>query len=344
MRCFGKVARDIPTHKRNKTNPMRRIATFFGSPRTQSSPNDLYSLLRNSATLETDQITAELLLTQGDQVHRVEKDSVLVHIRESDDNRLTIYVPRDERSQEVCFNSKLPRSLCEWLMTDPVTQIAEPMLPHAVNAVQSVLNAKPFALDDILNEHGIGEISIANVDDAYNAREPGSTTEIVPVRPGASLVGSETSEESVIRPPDTPPRRPTPPHDWLSIDEDEDSFIMATPLSSVASPTHGLGNIAAQSQYAPARPLLRLMPQVYRNPTETDRDTYARLLQKIVRAARSSDFPSKGPFNMADMRAALPGTPDQDDDDSGETYRIRSSSQIERDKQIGAAGELFVSA
>jgi len=304
---------------------MSRIATFFGSPRTQSNPNDLYSLLRNSKTLETDHITAELLLTQGNQVHRVEKDSVLVHIREADNDHLTIYVPRDERSQEVCFNSKLPRSLCEWLMTDPVTQIAEPIPPQAVNAVQSVLNAKPFALDDILNEQGIGEISIPNVDDAYNARQP-------------------NSEESVIRPPETPRRRPTTPHERYSSNEDEDSFIMATPLSSVASPSPGLGNIAAQSQYAPVRPLLRSVPQPYSHPTETDRDTYTRLLQKVVRSARSSAFPAEGPFNMADMHSALPGTPDQGDGPAGETYRIRSSSQIERDKQIGAAGELFVSA
>ena len=47
---------------------------------------------------------------------------------------------------------------------------------------------------------------------------------------------------------------------------------------------------------------------------------------------------------MADMHSALPGTPDQGDGPAGEMYRIRSSSQIERDKQIGAAGELFVSA
>ena len=114
--------------------------------------------------METDRITAELLLTQENHVHRIKRDSVLVHIREAD-GELTVYVPRDERSQEVYFNSKLPKSLYEWLITNPTTQITERIPAQVLTAVQSVLNAKPFTLEDILNQHGIGEVNIPNIDD-----------------------------------------------------------------------------------------------------------------------------------------------------------------------------------
>lgn len=133
-------------------------------------------------------------------------------------------------------------------MTDPVTQIAETIPPQAVNAVQSVLNAKPFALDDILNKQGMGEISIPNVDDAYNARQSSSTTELVRVRPAASPAVLDRREEFEIPPPEKPIPRATAPHERRSSSEDENNFIMATPLSSVASPSPGLGNIAAQSR------------------------------------------------------------------------------------------------
>ena len=135
----------------------------YNSPRTSrdSNRNELYVFLQNSETLETDKITAELLLTQDDAELRVKKESASLHIREDIDG-LKVYVLGDKRSQEVCFNSKLPRRLCEWIMTDPATQIVAPVSPDAVAVVQSVLSAQPFAINDILDEHGIVEVNIAD--------------------------------------------------------------------------------------------------------------------------------------------------------------------------------------
>jgi hypothetical protein len=137
----------------------------YNSPRTSrdSNLNEFYALLQNSEMLETDKITAELLLTQDDTELRVGKESASLHIREDTDG-LKVYVPGDKRSQEVCFNTKLPRRLCEWIMTDPATQIVASVSPDAVTVVQSVLSAQPFAINDILNEYGIVEVNIANSD------------------------------------------------------------------------------------------------------------------------------------------------------------------------------------
>ncbi|KAK1753770.1 hypothetical protein QBC47DRAFT_303960 [Echria macrotheca] len=331
-RSISSSHRDIKA----KAHALLRIAAFFNSPRTLSSLGELYTFLRNSRILETDRIQAELLLTQGNRVHRVEKDSVLVHIQEAD-NGLTVYVPRDERSQEVCFNSKLPKTICEWLMTDPTTQIRDHIPAQALTAVQSVLNAKPFALDDILDQHGIGEVNVPNINDEV-MRQDTALILARPVLPEAS----DGPEEIIISRPGTPsPGRPAPSGREEPESSDEDSSVMATPLSSVASPAPNpaLPYVAIQSAYASSRPPLRPTPVFI----EDNQDVYYRLLQNVVRAARSATFPSQGIFNMAAMRSALPGTDEQSDSATGERYRIRSTSQIERDKQIGAAGELFVS-
>jgi hypothetical protein len=287
--------------------------------------------------LETDRITAQLLLTQGNQVHRVEKDSVLVHIREAD-GELTVYVPRDERSQEVCFNSKLPKTLCEWLMTDPRTQITEQIPAQALNAVQSVLNAKPFALEGILDQHGIGEVDIANIDDDETVPEIGP----VPINSAPPAVPDEPEGMGIPRPATPSPQRPAPSGGEEPESSDEDGSVVATPLSSVASPapTAVSSYVAVRSAYAASRPPLRAT-----HVSGPDyEDAYYRLLQNVIRVARSTTFPSRGIFDMAAMRSALPGIGGYTDNDSaGERYRIRSASQMERDKQIGAAGELFVS-
>ncbi|KAK4445769.1 hypothetical protein QBC34DRAFT_487117 [Podospora aff. communis PSN243] len=283
-----------------KAHALLRIAAFFNSPRIKSSLDELYTFLRNSKILETESITAEILLTQGDHVYRVERDLVLVHFRESDDE-LAVYVPRDERRQEVCFNSKLPKRLCEWLMTDPTTQITERISPQALSAVQSVLNAKPFALEDILDQHGIGEVNVPNLDDDGMDQD----NALVPARPVSPAVSGDGAEAIAVSPPVTPsPRRPAPSSHTEPESSDEEATAMATPLSPVASPapTAASSYLAVQSAYASARPPLRPTQVLSPEP----QDAYYRLLQNVVRAARSTAFPSQGIFNIAALRSALP--------------------------------------
>jgi hypothetical protein len=69
---------------------------------------------------------------------------------------------------------------------------------------------------------------------------------------------------------------------------------------------------------------------------------YRALLDRVVAAARAATFPSRGAFAMSGLRDALPGN-FAGFDGLDTVNRFRSSSQFERDKKIGAAGELYVS-
>ncbi|KAK4173636.1 hypothetical protein QBC36DRAFT_53569 [Triangularia setosa] len=319
---------------RAKAHALLRIAVHFNSPRTQLNRNAFYTYLRNSRTLETDGITAELLLSQGNQVHRVERESVLLHIHE-DNNELTVYVPRNEQSQEVCFNSKLPLRLFEWLITNPTTQIPEPVASKAITTVYSVLNAKAFALEGILAEQGISGAGIPNID----GEEAGEHNALVHIRTPSPAI-SDPTEETLVSRSETS-FRPSPwalPHQGMEREEssDDEGSAMATPQSSATSPAPlNPSYVAAQSRYVSSRPSLRPI-EAY----AVEGNIYLRLLHNIVRVARSATFPSRGAFDMSNLRAALPGGVNQGGPE-GETYRIRSVSQMERDKQIGAAGELF---
>ncbi|OAA54856.1 ATPase-like, ATP-binding domain protein [Cordyceps fumosorosea ARSEF 2679] len=75
---------------------------------------------------------------------------------------------------------------------------------------------------------------------------------------------------------------------------------------------------------------------------------YEILLQRVVDAARSrsSQFPQVTALNMQVLADALPGGDDDVDvesyDRAGVNIRVGSMSRLERDKRVGAAGELYV--
>jgi hypothetical protein len=79
----------------------------------------------------------------------------------------------------------------------------------------------------------------------------------------------------------------------------------------------------------------------------SDDAQYGALLERVVAAAQSATFPAQGPFDMSNLRNNLPR---QLRDGTFESFdgldivtRFRSANQLERDKKVGAAGELFVS-
>ncbi|KAL2132354.1 hypothetical protein VTI74DRAFT_3925 [Chaetomium olivicolor] len=68
---------------------------------------------------------------------------------------------------------------------------------------------------------------------------------------------------------------------------------------------------------------------------------YRRLLDRVVTAARNATLPTRGAFEMDSLRNALPRDEIISFDGLDTMNRFRSSSQLERDKKIGAAGELY---
>lgn len=158
-----------------------------------------------------------------------------------------------------------------------------------------------------------------------------------------------------------------------SFQTDDDTILYETPASSVLSTAGSQPNRPGSSedsastqtstrfaargssqgrvaQAASPRPQTRPIARPFQSAPDLGADTisvdvetgYRELLHKVLNAARTASFPSRGPFDMSDLLAALPGDGNGDGSPIDESGSLRSRSQIERDKKIGAAGELFV--
>ncbi|KAL1877359.1 hypothetical protein VTK73DRAFT_8654 [Phialemonium thermophilum] len=354
-RPISSPSRDV----KQKAHALVRVAATYKSPRVRGGCEELYALLRRAKTLETDKITAELLLSQDGRQLRVEKDAATLHIREGA-SELTIYVPRDRRAQEICFTSKLPRCLYEWLMTDPTTRISDTLSPEAINVVQSVLSVKEFALSEVLDEHGISSIDIPDLhtedaqqdDDIVDRASPAPGTDTplpIPSRTQRSHSSSSSSNSSNISSNISSSIRS---NSSSSIRSNSSSDVLDawTPMSSTFSPDvvitptrrrqETTSFLEVRSNHA-----THAMPRPTRTQDTPAEDTsgYAAFLRTAVDAARRAVFPSRGAFDLSGIRTALlEATSSNASPAADEPSRFSCANLTERRRKVGAAGELFV--
>ncbi len=273
------------------------IASTYGFLRAQDA-EELYTLLQNCETLETDNITSRLHLMQDQKRLEVEKEAAMLHIREDNNSGLKIYLPKDEVNQEVCYSSKLPRRLCEWLTTYPDTQIHDSIPVGAITVVQSVLGARNVAVPAILDEYGILPVGFPEVE-----------------------------QEDIV------------------VEVAQSSSSLSTSYSPYWS-----GTSSASRASSTTRPSRGSTPQPPRESSYDSAHTgYTRLLRKVVEIAGETAFPSEGIFDMSGMQAALDideperGGDGDSDEEEEDLYHLRSTNKLERNKKVGAAGQLFVS-
>lgn len=311
-------------------NPPHSIAKTYNSPRTRGDLQSTYSLLRNSETLETGRISTQLHLHQDGEDLVVEKEQgIAVHIHEGPEG-LRVYIPRARRDRGACFQTKLPQRLCEWLMTDPTTQIVEKVSNEATCAVLSVLNAPPYSLSGILDQCGINIIDLApeegeydeddiSDDDQSNEADPGVADQ--PIQRGYHPSGSSQAGEL---------------DDTRSDSSDSDDHRLTPP--SAAEDTRTVSYAAMRHSYSRS-----YFPRT--RPVQIDAGVdmgYLTMLSRAVTSARSAQFPSHGPFDMFALQAVIANDADAEYNSDG-SLRLRFDSRIERDRKVGAAGELYVS-
>lgn len=329
----------------------------------------LKDLLESASVFETDGISSLLVLSQGGREVAVEIEKSELHIG-SDESHLQIYVPRDPRSQEFCFLSKLPPRLLDRMMTHPVTQIREKIEPEAVLVITKILNAKLSSVNWILEEAGIIEVAGSEaIDDQGAAAEQSDQDE------------AEEAEEEVQRVEssgeDTPSNSSSGPEVLLTTTTSQTASIVlippasAVPISSVSS-TH-LSQPRAVSEVVHSRsqhrsavagsapPFVqeireeRTVLTHVRAPSSPDQGPnvigilvdeatrYLALLDNIINKARNMSFPSLGSFDMSRLLEALSESEVSPDQNPFDNHVFRSATQRERDNKVGAAGELFVS-
>ncbi|KAJ4147327.1 hypothetical protein LMH87_001859 [Akanthomyces muscarius] len=332
---------------RRKAYFILRVAATCGSPKYHDSYSELYQLLRDAETIETDGIHTSLQLSQNGEAVSIEDSSPNVFI-DHEPPHFKVYVPKQKKAQTVAFSSVLPRKLLWWLMEYPEGHIEDHTDTAAINALSLVFACDVQALDDILDRQSILRIEVDNVDHLESEAEEDEEEEAADtgdaIRHSVSnnaRTETETLAEVFAQSHMARDR---------SSQSSEPTIRPYTPQSStysIASPTGSTAT--AQPSYTPAAlPLSSSMGLTLSTPVAAgvDDGQYRTILERVVDSARSASFPSRGAFNLDSLRNALfvelgghvPYSFNGIDVSAG----LRSDTQLERDKKVGAAGELYI--
>ena len=231
-------------------------------------------------------------------------------------------------------------------MTEPSTQIREELSDRALNVVQKILLSQRKYVSEILDREGI--VSVETPDN-YDLELPLGASDAMGTSAAATRINRDISASVTPN----------------EIDSDSESLVLETPASFNCSPPVGqvdvdkATSLYARAVQAPSRTALQSVDPFVATPPHADLVShvsplaspdhveqsaslqYRSLLSKVIAAARRATFPSRGAFDMSALNASL-----ADDipryDNIAESFRLRSTSQLERDKRVGAAGELFV--
>jgi hypothetical protein len=304
----------------------------FGSPRIQNDQQAFYDLLRNIEIRETDGISAELHLNQDGNDIKVELNRSELYIREHN-SMLTIYVPRNRKAQNICFYQRIPRDFLEWIMTDPLTQISENTSERAEMAMMKAFQAPNDCISTILDRDGIVSVEISSTDSVTESIDspvltptPAPTT---PTNPGVPEPDASRASSASVNSPSQ-----------INVVEASSQHLRARsafPRPAVRPVNHQISDAPRTGETAHISPI----SNSFNTPQGIDFQ-YHLLLDRAITAGRQATLPSRGSFDMSALSESL--APDiLSYNTIGGSFRLRSYGQFERDKRIGAAGELFVS-
>lgn len=229
---------------------------------------------------------------------------------------LSIYLPKDRKARELCYCDLLPRKLVDWLMRDPVTQILEPIEADMVKVMIMICSIHPSAVDLILDREGIAQIDITNDDIEVDDEIHSEASDSSEISSNGGLVQFMSTDTSI------------PIHNMQ-----HQARLTATQTSTPFNPP--------SSDYDRPVPI-----SLFNSHSKADDMQYRHLLDQVIQFAWGAVFPSKGAFNMSQLNRTLPGNEwnGKYEGFDGRQVRnaFRSNGQLERDKKVGAAGELYV--
>ncbi|KAJ5633677.1 hypothetical protein N7528_001519 [Penicillium herquei] len=353
-----------------KAHAILRIACTFNSPRYETNKLELYKLLRTATFEVTDNIVSTLRIVQDGTPADMEETIAKLHISETSSG-LTIYIPRDRKAQEICFCDILPKQLVDWLMRDPTTQILEPFPPDMLKVVIMMFSIRPLAIDSVLNREGITEVDldIENIrfdDESSSEDDDEWWDEDYDEDDDEDYNPDDDEDDNEDDSDDEDNNEYYYEYDYEDDSEDFDALFASDSTGSdgdsddssshsvdietsstedVQFSTQSFARQSSTTSYRPVPNETQPAPRPLFNAPSPENLQYRNLLGHVLQAARQASFPSQGAFSMNQLNQALPREEDlgQYEGFDGPEVRISflSDTQFERDKKVGAAGELY---
>lgn len=150
----------------------------FESPEAQKTrDSSLYQKLQQANVYESEGISKSMTISQNGKEYTVKGAVANVHI-DIDKQHFQFYVPKEKRSQKLCYLNQLPKRLAILLGMKDTT---------AIRMIGNIMAASSDILDDLLTEEGI--IQVSGVGPSHvEASTDGSDHEVANSSPSTSEV------------------------------------------------------------------------------------------------------------------------------------------------------------
>lgn len=264
---------------------------------------------------------------------------------------LSIYVPKAQKYQEMCYLRTLPTKIFnETMMGSTSTNSTLAVDPRAVGIISSIFMASDIVINLVLEEAGIIPVPYP---DQYEEASQEPTAEFSPSHPNVTNQTDEVCVETEPTDPESQYRANTP---GTTTSSNRPSSILPNSASAHSSSystgwktSHALSARLPVNNSSVPRPITKLADIDDRQllfATGSSQVEYRRLINDVITAAQNKKggFPSQGRFNLNDLSNALPVNSFSDTNTYHLPFGIRSENQLTHDMKIGAAGELYVSA
>ncbi|CAG9997117.1 unnamed protein product [Clonostachys byssicola] len=328
-----------------KAYAILRLAKTFQSPKyDEDDPESLYEVLREAKVIESDAICSVISISQDEKSIDLEETVGLCHIDDSQ-KKLRIYVPHNKKQRNLSFSSILPNKLTDWLMRKWNSKISGKEDKDAIHILRTILSCDVAIVDDILNHNSVFDVGIENRDPQHDHESDGDNNALDEEDSKASSIQSTPSRSSRTDTTDlygaTPiregvlsPRAGLHSSPGPGTTNDGDNHLVVETMQSVsrAQSRHVRASVWNQDQPSP------------QGTSQTQDTGYLRLLSRVIAASQSAAFPSLRALDMTGLINELHsvGSMYESFDGLDVATRFRSTNQFERDKMVGAAGELYV--
>jgi hypothetical protein len=299
--------------------------------------------LCHAKVYQTDGISRHLNLLENDGTITESAPSNSRLYIDENGTELRVYVPKDTKERELCYLGTLPQRILDFIMTNPITLQRTNVEPGAITIIGNILKSSPYVVDDLLEDAGIIPYNIP-VDDQptewENIREDihrKGRSSVMYDSPSPSTSSRTSSTGSNISEPRTP-------RSSSSVSEPSTRATPSPSRKSISRHRYPNSTITASANDASTLDFVEEQHPLA-NTIQSD-SQYKRLLDKIITASQTAMFPTQGVFNMGPLRHALAANTEFESLKSTEypsAFGVRSENQMEHDRKIGAAGELFVS-
>jgi len=291
--------------------------------------------------MQTSNISRSLILSQdGKPIEIVEPGGDCDLLERG--GELIVYVPIAKKAQNFCFGSPLPRKLAEWLMTDRMTLIVDNVDDALLTLLTTLLNVDRAVIPSVLDYGGVVKVPILD-ETSYELGEDADADEDDEDVDGheQSIEGEDVGDHLSNR------DKASNSGEAGGIASDLRRASSRSSTSRTSSCSNTSSTLATSHLSARPRPTISINhqwlqppPNREHSPFEADETRYRAVLERVVNCARKSTFPPKGlgAFDVSALLGAL--SPDAIYSWPTAAERV---SKLERDRKVGAAGELYVS-